>query len=225
MLSRQSILKSIVIFFVLVWVVDAEAVIYKWKDENGKTHFTDDSTKVPEAFRKTPFLKNPKTQKEDSKPEEEKAQVEEDVVSENKGDAENEKEEDDKQQGLTEAQRSAIEAVLNFFKEDIHRYDEIYTYLPGRSKFRSLKQAVAGSTPQKQALLEQVSQHELPLLESVSAFLKTSIAEDKKTQKDAMTYVPTRKTRILMNRLKSEAGQEAQFLEKLTALLDSENDS
>jgi hypothetical protein len=51
---RPTILKSVLIFFALIWLADAEAAIYKWKDENGKTHFTDDSTKVPQEFQDKP---------------------------------------------------------------------------------------------------------------------------------------------------------------------------
>lgn len=220
MLPRLLTLKTIVIFFALIWVFNAEAVIYKWKDTNGKTHFTDDPTKVPEEFRNKPFLKNSTSPKEKIKPEKNEVHDQEDDVSGKKEDVE-----DEKKEGLTEAQRSTIQAAVNFFKEDITRYDKIYTFKPGRSKFRVLKQTVAGAMAQKKGLLDQVTQHELPLLESVSVFLKTSIAEDEKSQKIATTYVPTRKTRELMNRLKSEAGQEAQLLEKLTTALNAENDS
>ena len=223
MLSRHSILKSIVIFFVLIWFVDAEAVIYKWKDDNGKTHFTDDPTKVPEAFREKPFLENSKNTNEEVKSGREKDQVEGNVVSEKNEDVEKE---DGKQAGLTDAQRSTIEAVVNFLKEDIPRYDKIYTYPPSRSKFRALKLAVAGSTAQKKGILEQVNQHDLPLLDSVSEFLKASIVADEKSQKVLpTTIVSTRQTQTLMNRLKSEAGQEAQLLEKLTDALNAEKDS
>ena len=44
MLTRQTILKTVVLFFALLWVVDADAAIYKWKDENAKIYFTDDIT-------------------------------------------------------------------------------------------------------------------------------------------------------------------------------------
>ena len=32
-----------------------EAAVYKWKDETGKIHFTDDPNRVPEVFRKEHF--------------------------------------------------------------------------------------------------------------------------------------------------------------------------
>ena len=214
MLARQIFLKPVLVFIALIWVVDAEAAIYKWKDDKGKTFFTDDPTKVPEAYRKNPFLNS------FSKSKEKELEVDEVDVPSKKGDIKSEKKEGDKQEGLTDAQRSTVEAVVTFLKEDIPRYDKFYAYPPSRSKYRLIKLAVAGATPQKQSLLGQVSQHDLPLLESIAGFLKTSIAEDEKSQKIMpTTIVSTRQTQALMNRLKSEAGQEKQFLEKLTATL------
>ena len=42
-----------------------------------------------------------------------------------------EKEKSKKDEGLTAAEKSAAEAVIAFFKEDIPRYDEIYKILLG----------------------------------------------------------------------------------------------
>jgi hypothetical protein len=215
MLARQTFLKSVLFFFALIWVVDADAAIYKWKDDKGKTFFTDDPTKVPEAYRQKPFIND------SSKLKVKVLAVDKDDVPSKKDDIESEKKEGDKQKGLTDEQRHTVEAVVNFLKEDIPRYDKFYTYPPSRSKFRLIKLAVAGATPQKKSLLGQVSQHDLPLLESIAGFLKTSIAEDEKSQAVMPTTITsTRQTQALMNRLKNEAGQEKQFLEKLTAALD-----
>ena len=50
----------------------------------------------------------------------------------------------------------------------------------------------------------------------------TFIAEDEKSQKVVpSTITSTRQTHALMNRLKSEAGQENQLLEKLTTALNT----
>jgi hypothetical protein len=221
MLTRQTILKTVVLFFALLWVVDADAAIYKWKDENGKTHFTDDPTNVPEAYRQKPFLKGIQRQKEAPNSKKGKVQSEGDTSGEIEG-VESEKKEGDKQEGLTDAQRSTVEAVVNFLKEDISRYNKYYTYPPSRSKFRMIKLAVAGATPQKQSLLGQVSQHNLPLFQSIAGFLKTSIAKDEKSQKIMPTTITSKpQTRRLMNRLKSEAGQEKQLLEKLNTALNA----
>ena len=216
--ARLTILTLTMVFLVSGLVSFAEAAIYKWKDENGKTHFTDDPTKVPEAFRKKPFIKNPKFRKKTPNPVKKKAPDEE--ASDKKGVAETENKEGDKQEGLTEAQRSIAEAAVNFLREDISRYEKFYTYPASRSKFRAVKGAVAGATPQKQALLEQVSSDDLPLFEEIAGFLATSIAADEKSQKVVPTTITsTRQTHALMNRLKSETGQENQLLEKLTTAL------
>jgi len=218
--ARRTILILTMIFLVSGLVSFVEAAIYKWKDENGKTHFTDDPTKVPEAFRKKPFIKGSKSRKETLNSRQKKAPDEE--ASDKKGVAETENKEGDKQEGLTEAQRSIAEATVNFLREDISRYEKFYTYPASRSKFRAIKGAVAGATPQKQALLAQVSSDDLPLFEEIAGFLETSIAADEKFQKVVpSTITSTRQTHALMNRLKSEAGQENQLLEKLTTALNT----
>ena len=218
--ARRTILILTMIFLVSGLVSFVEAAIYKWKDENGKTHFTDDPTKVPEAFRKKPFIKGSKSRKETLNSRQKKAPDEE--ASDKKGVAETENKEGDKQEGLTEAQRSIAEATVNFLREDISRYEKFYTYPASRSKFRAIKGAVAGATPKKQALLAQVSSDDLPLFEEIAGFLETSIAEDEKSQKVVpSTITSTRQTHALMNRLKSEAGQENQLLEKLTTSLNT----
>ena len=218
--ARRTILILTMIFLVSGLVSFVEAAIYKWKDENSKTHFTDDPTKVPEAFRKKPFIKGSKSRKETLNSRQKKAPDEE--ASDKKGVAETENKEGDKQEGLTEAQRSIAEATVNFLREDISRYEKFYTYPASRSKFRAIKGAVAGASPQKQALLAQVSSDDLPLFEEIAGFLETSIAADEKFQKVVpSTITSTRQTHALMNRLKSEAGQENQLLEKLTTALNT----
>ncbi|MBT7179855.1 MAG: DUF4124 domain-containing protein [Nitrospina sp.] len=217
---RRTILTLTMVFLVSGPVLFADAAIYKWKDENGKTHFTDNPTKVPEAFRKKPFIKNPKSRKETPKARGKETQDKEasEKQATTEKPAETEIKEGDKQEGLTEGQRSAATAAVNFLKEDILRYEKFYSWPTSRSKFRAVKGAVAGATSQKQALLDQVSPHDLPLFKEVATFLETSIAADEKSQKVVPTTITSRRqTQTLMNRLKSETGQENQLLEKLTA--------
>ncbi|MBT3922777.1 MAG: hypothetical protein HOF21_09400, partial [Nitrospina sp.] len=126
------------------------------------------------------------------------------------------------EESLTVAQRSAIQATTNFLKEDILRYEKYYDWPPSRSKYRLLKEAVANATSAKQALLQTISLHDLPLFKDVTEFLQASIAEDEKAQKIRPTTITsTRQTQALINRLKRETGQENHFLKKLTAVLNS----
>jgi len=38
-------------FFMSVSVIQVDAKMYKWRDENGKLHFTDDPSKIPQKNR------------------------------------------------------------------------------------------------------------------------------------------------------------------------------
>lgn len=42
---------------VVIFAVPSYSAIYTWKDENGKTHFTDDASKIPAEYRKKDELK------------------------------------------------------------------------------------------------------------------------------------------------------------------------
>ncbi|MBT4900092.1 MAG: DUF4124 domain-containing protein [Nitrospinaceae bacterium] len=66
--NRQSLLRWIFIPFLLfLWAGPAWGAVYKWKDENGRLHFTDDITKIPLEHR--PHHTNKKPKKKIEKPE------------------------------------------------------------------------------------------------------------------------------------------------------------
>ena len=211
MRARDIILILVILVIGLVGFADAD--IYKWKDENGRTHFTDDPTKVPEAFRKNPLIKDPK------KLEIRKSKPLDKAVGLKNFDQPVEKEED-KQKALTEAQRSTAEAAVSFLNSDIPRYEKYYSGPANRSKFRFLQIAVGEAATQKQTLWDNVYSYDLPLFKEIAEFLKSSIAADEKTQKIVPNKFTTLgQTQLLMNRLKSETEQETQLLKKLTAAL------
>jgi hypothetical protein len=56
MLAKRSILKSVIIFL-LIWFPDVDAAIFKWRDVNGITHYTDNPTKVPKRVSRKTFYK------------------------------------------------------------------------------------------------------------------------------------------------------------------------
>lgn len=226
MWAGKKILKILLISLAsgLLWVAGSDAAIYKWVDENGKTHFTDDPTRVPEAFRNNPFLKSPTSvikapeNKKRNVFREEGGNLAKENIAEKSVEAE--EKESEKTEGLTDAQRSSAEAVANFLNEDISRYDKFYDYPPSRSKFRAIKAAVKGATAQKQVLLGRISQIELPLFQEVAGFLKSSIVADEKSQKVMPTTLPSaRQTFALTSRLKAEGKQESQLLGKITIAL------
>ena len=160
------VIQKIILFFVGViflfpYIDGAEAAVYKWRDENGKIHFTDDPNNVPEKFRqdKMKFRPLPKTSpKEEITKAKKKEDAKESIAPEEIKDKDSEK----KSTGLTEAEKSAANAVIAFFEEDMPRYDSIYAYpLSNRTsrltKLRKLRNAVIATIPQKQDLVKQIS--------------------------------------------------------------------
>ena len=215
MLAKRSILKSVIIFFILIWFTDVNAAIYKWRDENGIIHFTDNLTKVPKAFREKPFIKDLPHRKIKSEPKEKNNQSKRIEAIKREEPAENKI-----KQGLTEAERLAIEKAINFLKTDIPRYENIYNYPPSRSKFRVLKQAMAGATVEKQGLLEQIRHHDIPVIKEITEYLDGSIVASEKSQKVLPTIITyNRQTFMLENRLKGETEKGKQLLTRLTSAL------
>ena len=220
MLAKRSFLKAVIIFFILILFTNVDATIYKWRDKNGITHYTDNLTKVPKAFREKPFIKNLLPRKIKSEPKNKNTQGKRIDTIKRKETAEDKIKKVKKKEGFTEAQRLDIEKTINFLKTDISRYKIFYTYPPSRSKFRIIKQAVASSTVQKQELLRQVNQHNIPVFKEIAEYLEKSIEEDKKSQKVMPTTITsTRQTLKLVNRLKGETEKETLLLLRLTLAL------
>ena len=214
MKAKLTNLAMIVFAIGLVWLVNADAAIYKWKDENGKTHFTDNPTKVPKAFRKKPFIKGspkPRTIKKNPPT----------STGRKANPAEPEKKEKDNKEGLTEEEQTTAKAVVEFLNADIPRYEKFYVTKASIGKTNLLKKTLAEATSQKQTLLKKVNQHDTPLFKEVAGFLEKSIAEDEKAQKITTAANLVRRILIQQNRLKAETEQEKQLLKKLTTALET----
>lgn len=211
---------------------ESEAAIYKWKDESGKIYFTDDINRVPEEFRKEHFKRKlpspiPKS-KSPIKVEEISNQEKEGAISENQEEIEKESQKDEE---LTAAEKSAAEAVIAFFKEDIPRYDRLYKIPPsygntGIRKWRKLKSAVVSTIPQKQTLMKQVSISERPLFKKLTLFFQKTIEADEKIAKRGIPI--SKNTRPIVNRLssrlQSQAASEEKFIEQLEEALAGSED-
>ena len=51
---KRLIPKILILILLFIFAVQVDAKMYKWRDENGKMHFTDDPTKVPQKHLKPP---------------------------------------------------------------------------------------------------------------------------------------------------------------------------
>lgn len=215
------------IYFLVFLEAGSEAAIYKWKDENGKIHFTDDPNRVPEEFRedKLKFRSLPKAEKKRTvsqprKEEEKKDEAPPLEIGENPLEPEKESKE------LTDAERGALESVIAFFEEDMPRYDAIYQRPlsngnAGKRKWKVLRNTVIDTIPQKEALVEQISKETLPLLKEISGFLKGIIAKDEELKKVKPLLSDNTRVQVnhLSNRLKGQAIQEEEFLKQIEEAL------
>ncbi len=228
------ILVFVGVIFLFPFNNTTEAAVYKWRDENGKIHFTDDPNRVPEEFRKNKmkFRPLPKVIPKKETPESQKEKDEKEVPTpkEVTGDKDEAKPEE-KSNEITEAEKSAAEAIVAFFKEDMPRYDSIYAYpLSNRTsrmtKLRKLRNAVIATIPQKQDLVKQISTLQLPLLKEITNFLQTMISEDEKLKKVLPQMLRNTRQRInkIANRLKAQADSEEKFITQLEeSLIDPGN--
>ncbi len=204
---------------------ESKAAVYKWKDEFGKIHFTDNPNRVPEEFREKYFKKKlPPAIPKSKSP----------IKTEEKSDQEKEVpeiEEPKKDEGLTASEKSAAEAVIAFFEEDIPRYDEIYKIPPGYRlngirKWKTLKSAAVATIPQKQALVEQISIFERPLFKEITLFLKKAIKADEEVATYGALISKNTRPRVnkLSSRLNGQAASEKKFIEQLKEALADPDD-
>ncbi|MBC8282856.1 MAG: DUF4124 domain-containing protein [Nitrospinae bacterium] len=214
---KKLFLLLVMVSFLVCFDEKLEAAVYKWRDENGKIHFTDDPNSVPEEFRQKkmkfrllPKIKNGKPTPNPQKNVDESPSPEETKEAEKDSNL------------LTEADKSAVEAVVTFFEEDMPRYEAILNRPlsngnAGKRKWKALRNTVIATIPQKEALVKQVSTAQLPLLKEISNFLSQVIAEDEKLKKVLPLISDNTRPQVnkLSNRLKNQAASEEEFLKQI----------
>ncbi len=191
--------------------------IYKWKDEQGKVHFTDDPLKIPPHYRSDPNLEKirglPSSRKQMSKTSADSAaeeQTEQDEKTDD-SDAENEKKE-----------LASMQAALNFLKSDVQRYKKYKDYVPQHRHAVVLRNEIVNVIPSKDALLKKLGKPDSTLLKQVSSYLKISLQRDyeaKKREHPRRLIFISERTRI-----NEEQPVKDQLIKKLTAKLASAPD-
>ncbi len=213
---------TFVLVFLLGIAAPSTGQVYKWVDNEGKTHFTDSLDSVPEEFRsqlpkkKLPDLSTvedvsaPATQAEG----EEAASAEEEKAASDK--AKKEEEEKKKPEGPSPEEIAAAGEAATFLRGSIARYQSYEGSIPNTITNNQLYDLFQSEGPEKEALAEKLGGMELPELKQTAAYLKSSLAADKKfrTAGPMLTVL----TRQALSRLKSEEGQKQALIEKLEAV-------
>ena len=201
-----------------------QAAIFKWKDDRGKVHFTDDVTKIPDRYRlkaknadpeETPLseadfvapeVAEPETFEEDSVSEDKTVEEEETPVSEPEP-AENIKSE------LTQEEQAAIQEAIALLQSEIARDQQWAQLHVNRSNGKQIMQSIQEALPGKLALASKLAQFDLPILQETYGFLQQNI-EMESTIDPVGPRLRTRMRRTV-SRLEGELPVKTQLVERL----------
>ncbi|NIP99036.1 MAG: DUF4124 domain-containing protein [Nitrospinaceae bacterium] len=187
------------------------STIYKWTDERGVVHFTDDPLKIPPRYRTSPELE--KREISIGAPSGEKSPAGSRLPA---GTSPTEAPEQDSE--LTDAERQAMTEAIEYLQNDIQRYQEFEGYVSNRRTGRMLSLTVHEALPEKKAMAEKLSEFDEPLLKETAVFLKQSIAADEQVPK--LGPLMTRNFRITRSRLlDAEQPVKEKLIQKLETRL------
>jgi hypothetical protein len=211
-LDLSRILSKPLIFALLVWVAfqpePAFAKIYKYKDENGKTHFTDDASKIPARYRNKNSVKRFKGVHDPAPSPGASALAGEDDVK--------------KEEGLSAKDVGLMNKTIQTFKAGAALGSQYENKHPSFASGQGAIDAIQSALPSKESLAGELAGTKVPELKGALGFLTKSIAVDKETKSIGLGL----KMRIvgIFNRLKSEGKEQAALVKKLEkGLKDSEN--
>ena len=206
------IIKTLIIALLGWLVIQPDPVfakIYKYKDENGKTHFTDDASKIPMRYRKKDSVKNFKGVY-DPNP----------VPGASGTSTEGEKvggKAKDEDKGLSENDEGLIKKTIQAFNAGVAMGKKYKTLYPRVISGQGAVSEIQANLPSKESLVRELAGSKAPELQAALGFLKRSIAVDQQTK----SIGTGRKARIseIFNRIASDGDQQAALIKKLEKVL------
>jgi uncharacterized protein DUF4124 len=214
-IGLSSILSKSLIFALLAWVAfqpdPAIAKIFKYKDENGKTHFTDDASKIPLQYRSKGSLKKFKGVTEPTPT----TNVPDQKGASKKGADKSSKK--DKAVGLTPKDIALVQKAIQVFKAGMTLGNRYKDAQPNFSNGRGAVNAIQGALPLKESTANELEGTKVPELQAALGFLKQSIAADRET----ISIGSGLKKRIagIFSRLASESEQQSGLIKKMEQAL------
>lgn len=155
----------------------AEAKIYKYVDDQGKTHYTNTESAIPQKYRSSPKIKqfrgvvDPSFSKSKSQKADGGKTAGDEAAS---GDA--------KEAGLSKAEQGQVEQSIDVLTRMVKMsasYDSVqYNFTTGRRLINSLQTEL----PLKEKLSSDLRKTKVKELQEVQAFLQQSIARDRETK-------------------------------------------
>lgn len=194
------------------------AKIYKYKDDQGKTHFTDDPGKIPLRYRDQGSVKRfrgvPEPAPEPGVP----PGFPGASSSEEEGGAKDSSKEDE---GFTAQEEALVKKTIAVFQAGVALGERYKNAFPNFSNGQGAVIAIQEALPRKEQLANQLEGTKVPELLKALGFLKQSIAADRQTESIGQGL----KKRIagIFDRLASESRQQANMIKLLNlALIESQ---
>jgi uncharacterized protein DUF4124 len=216
-ISVSRALPKALIFALLVWVAfqpePVFAKIYKYKDEHGKTHFTDDASRIPPRYRNKGAVKNFKGVNEPD-PAPGTSSLLPSPASAGGGESSVQNKNDE---GLSSQDEGLVKKTIQTFKVGIALGNEYKDNQPNFTNGRRAVNDIQSSLPLKESLARELAGTKVPELKEALGFLKQSIAVDQQTTSVGSGL----RTRIfgIFRRLVNEGKQQSALIDKLEKAL------
>lgn len=192
--------------------VAAWAKIYKYKDDQGKTHFTDDASNVPAKYRKQIEEKKYRgvTNSSSGPSMPGKKSSSGDDSSADKGEEE----------GLTDKDRALIHKIVPVLKAGVAMADRYSKAQPNFATGKRLVNDIQSALPKKKSLAKELSKSKAPILKKVLGFLTKSIATDENTKS---VGAGLKKVIVgIINRVVAEGKAQAALIKELEVAWDED---
>ena len=196
----------------------ALAKIYKYQDDQGKTHFTDDPNSIPLKYRKENTLKKFRGVVDPGSPPSVAPGTSGQTGTGGDGGAAPGSVED---QPFTKKDEALVKKTIKVLQKGVALAQRYKGAQPNSSNGRGATIAIQGNLPGKESLSKELASTKVKALKPVHAFLQKSVATDKETKGIGAGL----KTRIagILNRIQDEGQQQADLIKKLEkAMKDSE---
>lgn len=196
-------------------VQPAGATIYKWKDDQGKVHFTDNESSIPLRYRDKSRLETVRGPSEKPPPPAAKESEPEPTGDQEKKPEKPKAAAAQEKPGMSGLDKLNIEAAIEYLGSEIQRDEGLLTIMPTELNGKYFVAKIQEFLPRKESLADRIAKSEVPSLKATLGFLQSSIQQD---DKEHITG-PLMKTRMiqLQGRLKSEMAMEAQLVQQLKA--------
>jgi len=214
------------IIVALLWLFQASAVagIYKWRDDQGKLHFTDSKSKIPLKYRenvqKLRGVAEPKPEPVEepaSGPEKEKEAVASEPAAGGGNGAEKEPEKEEQDPKLV----AMLKATIKFFEDKNREHTRLIKFVkPDKQNGRYYIVAIRKGVGKKTQMVDKLKGFKLPSLKRSRRFIKSSLLQDKQEKIGGEDYLE--RLQRLKQRLEREIMTQKKIIKKLKSDLKTD---